>query len=146
MSEPKELRLWPFLAAFGVTAVVVTVGVIMAAEGTVTHDKPGPPEAMRVAAVVPAGDGVVRAVTDDNCWHVQQAEVRVRGDVAELRVIGRHSAGGCTAVVEYRCHQVRLPVEAVGKRIVPGTGDARARRYASGRCAPLSLRAPPTSP
>ena len=146
VSARQPPKLWPFLVAFGVAVAAVLVAIVVSVSASgVDEPDPGPLESLTILAVVPAGDGVVHAVTEEGgCRRPSFADVRVRADVLELRVIGRDPGGACTAEVKVRCSEVRLPPEAAGKRLVGvpmATGDGRASGETLARdCSPLKVR------
>jgi hypothetical protein len=105
---------------------------------------------MDILVAVPVEDAAVRVVTEEaGCRYPVFADTRVRGDVVELRVIGQSAGGGCAAYIKFECHEVRLPAQEAGKRLVavPVANGARdlsqkrlAQQYASGECSRLRLR------
>jgi hypothetical protein len=148
--QPTTPLLWPALVAFGVTAAVAIIVVIVtvSADGP-DEPRPGPLGSLSILVAVPVDGNAVRAVTEEGgCRRPRVADVRVRGDAVELRVIGQSAGGGCTAEIKVRCNEVRLPATAAGKTLVAVPVAIRAgrvpdktlaRKYADGPCARLAV-------
>jgi hypothetical protein len=149
--EPKQPLLWPAVAAVGVADAFAAFVVVLALSvSDRVEPEPGPLEPLTILVAVPVDDTVVRVVTQEGgCRLPVFADVRVRADALELRVIGQDPGGGCTADFKIRCNRVRLPATSVRKPLVAGplaeradrvSYKALARQYATSACPPLRLR------
>ena len=149
--EPKELLFWPALVAVGIAAAVATLVVVVAVSARDgVEPEVGPLGALNILVAVAVDDTVVRAVTEEGgCRRPVFADVRVRADAVELRVIGQDPGGGCTAEMKVRCNEVRLPAPAASKPLVAVPvaesasrlgNKAVVREYAADPCPRLRLR------
>jgi hypothetical protein len=103
-----------------VAGVVVAIVVVMVVSASgLDEPEPGPLGEMDILVTLSVADGVVRVVTEEaGCRYPVFADTRLHGDVIELRVLGQSAGGGCAADIKFECHEVRLPEQAVGKRLV----------------------------
>ena len=148
--QPTTPRLWPVVVGFCVSVAVVALVVVMAVSASGPDEpRPGPLGPLSILVTVPIDDRVVRAVTEEGgCRRPLFADVQVRSNAVELRVIGQSPGGGCTAEIKVQCNELRLPPAAAGKPLVALPVAERAgqvsdetltREYADGACARLPV-------
>jgi hypothetical protein len=115
-----EIRIWPAALALGLAVLVVVSAIAVVVSRNRRAEEDGPLERLPILLAVPQRNDLVRVLTEEGgCRHAVSAMADVRADVVVLRVFGRNPAGGCTAEIKVRCHEIALPVALGRRRVLP---------------------------